>query len=154
MHVHTHTYIPFVKSQGSMPGGAAAMSMTERGNVDTKKPRLPPQTCSDATDVCAWAHTRACTAHTHAHSHFLHMQMRKEASQSSLRPGTKPKMLKAVCLVMHTHKSMHTRIHTRTRLCSTSSVDVCLFEGTFMIFLYDFILLEPMECFIALHSIL
>lgn len=55
-----------------MPGGVAAMPVTKRGNFNTKYPRVLPQTCRGATDVCAHILTPPPhLTHTRARAHFF-----------------------------------------------------------------------------------
>lgn len=97
-----------------MPGGVAAMLVTEDGNFDTKYPRVLPQSCRGASDVCQ----RCVRTHTHTHT-ILHTQMHQEAAQSALQTWRKAKNLTHgapgnVCTQKHKHT------HTS---CTSSSFD-------------------------------
>ena len=120
---HTQTHTPLVRSQGSMPGGVAAMPVTEDGNFDTKYPRVLPQSCRGARDVCAHTYSLSLT-HKHTHTPILlHTQMHQEAAQSALQTWHKAKNLTHgapgnVCTQKHKHT------HTS---CTSSSFDTQIY---------------------------
>lgn len=58
------------------------MLVTEDGNFDTKYPRVLPQSCRGASDVCA---------RTHTHTLFCIRRCIRRLLSLHCRPGAKPR---------------------------------------------------------------
>ena len=88
---HTQTHTPLVRSQGSMPGGVAAMPVTEDGTL-TRNTHVCFHRAAGVPEMCA--HTR-----THSHSHtnthtrpfFCIRRCIRRLLSLHCRPGTKPR---------------------------------------------------------------
>lgn len=85
-----------------MPGGVAAMPVTKHGNFDTKYPRVLPQTCRGASDVCARVHSHYFAYADVSGSPVFTADLAQSQKRTHGEPGS-------------AHAQKHKQTHTRVR---------------------------------------
>ena len=119
-HTDTHTSCQI---SGEYARGRGCHACDGGWYFDTKYPRVLPQSCRGARDVCAHTYSLSLT-HKHTHTPILlHTQMHQEAAQSALQTWHKAKNLTHgapgnVCTQKHKHT------HTS---CTSSSFDTQIY---------------------------